>query len=94
MRRRFFYNVPDNLLPLASGVTPARKAEAGAVPKVPEAWELSVSVCSTIFCVQKANDAKKNQKSQECSCADPHYMRNNLWDKSFRKEIDSKRINP
>jgi hypothetical protein len=26
-------------------VTPARKAEAGAVPKVPEAWELSASVC-------------------------------------------------
>ena len=41
--KKIFYNVPDHLLPLASGVTPARKAEAGAVPKAPKAWELSAS---------------------------------------------------
>ena len=29
---------------LASGVTPARKAEAGGLTEVPQAWELSASV--------------------------------------------------
>jgi hypothetical protein len=43
----FFPNVPDQEFPLA----PARKAEAGAVPKVPKAWELSASICSTILFV-------------------------------------------
>ena len=73
-----------NLIPLISNVDELRATMEGA----------SVATNESVASIQKANDAKKNQKSQECSCADPHYMRNNLWDKSFRKEIDSKRINP
>jgi hypothetical protein len=41
-------NVPDHLLPLAFGT---KACAAGDVPKVPEAWELSASVCSADFIV-------------------------------------------
>jgi len=38
-RRHFLSaNVRDDGSPLASGVAPAREAEAGGMPEVPKAW--------------------------------------------------------
>ena len=41
-------NVPDEVSLLAFGT---KDYSAGDMPKVPKAWELSASVCSTIFCL-------------------------------------------
>ena len=59
----FLPNVPSDLSLLAFGIPPAREAEsAGGMPKVPKAWELSASVCSTFFCVYCSDGDKGDQK--------------------------------